>query len=332
MILLGIFDFYHFDELTVSTQTDWFAVFITAMFSGGVAWLAAFLQNKYVLWNQYNADVQKKKVKMSMLKGESEEIKKQIKTHIDFLLKSARKMRYDRPYDLTFQSLDLSAFESVLSLNPIDMYELTLFTRNAPDSRLFMEFYSSVKSFKNNYNQQIDIYFKKVEEYNRIITKLHHELLSFSVPIQKVLFSDHIRLLIKKLNESNRQNQRKIIEDNPYLLLVNSVDKIYHRFNTSEEPEYKKTEVFCQELIAEIRSKSDINIFDVEAVQGIVTAIGSVRVLKGFYASMREIYRGYIHSYQKNAEKIDNWTKIDVENSKNPSFLEFVFSKNIDYQ
>lgn len=329
---IGLFDFYQLDELTVASETDWLAVFVTAMFSGAVAWLAAFFQNKYVLWNQYKSDLQKNAIKLSMLKGEAADAKGIINTHINFLLTSVRNMRYDKPFTLGFQSLNLTAFESILTLSSIDMYELALFTRTEPESRIFMDFYSSVKSFKNNYNQQVDVYFKKIDEYNRIVSRIHNDLMSFSIPVQEVLFADETRILMKRINSSSPEVARKIIEDHPYILLINSVDKILHRFNQSKDAQYKKTELYCHSLLKEIRAKPDINIFDVKTVQGISNAVANIESLKKFHYKMRETYRGYIASHQQNLKKIEKWTVTDFKFSKKRSFLEFIFRNKVDYQ
>jgi|SRR5690606_11818126 len=332
MFLLGIFDFYHLDELTVSSETDWWAVFVTAILSGGVAWIAAFIQNKYVLWNQYKSVLEKNAIKLSMLKGEAYEATKVIKTHIQFLLESARKMRYDRPFDLAFQSLNLSSFESILSLNSIDIYELSLFSGTNPKSRIFMDFFSSVKSFKNNYNQQVDIYFKKIEERNSIVSRIHNDLMEFSIPIQEAIFSEDTRRLMKKINESDPATKRQIIADYPYILLINAADKILHQFNESRDAEYKKTELYCSRLLKLIRANVDISIFEVKTVQAISNTIGNIKSLKRFYSTFRETYRGYIKSHQQNLKKLEEWSEVNHKTPKKVCFLRFLFSNKSDHQ
>lgn len=89
MILVGIFDFYHFDELTVVSSTDWLAIIVTSILSAVVAVLTVYLTYRFQSISSIREDIETRyNIRLGLV-----ELNKQINRSLFFNIRSIKRCR-----------------------------------------------------------------------------------------------------------------------------------------------------------------------------------------------------------------------------------------------
>lgn len=305
MIFLGIFDFYHIENYG-GTSFDLLGIILTAIFSGIVAWFAAWLQYTYSKYQSKIQELSTYKNTFEIIEKNSIKITKTMEEHIKYLKNSFYKNGLHKFFDIPQLAINETAFKYILQNDYSSIFKsLKDLQIEEVESEKFINGYSSIESFLQNVNDIQTFYNQKLLEYNNIVNKAETKLYVVANELNKLIYSKRHLELVDQISKTDITLKALFRKTNPDFEIYQELDKIAAKYNNS-----KKRFIDTLNWLNEIRlfcNKNSIRLNVIDLAQSVLNARSSYENLKNFYKSFNRTYKSY-HSvnkaYLKNAKQI----------------------------
>lgn len=323
MKLLGIFDFYHLDELTVSTDTDWLAVVAAAIFSGIVSWGTVLLTLRIQKINKLKENAAtagdsrstvieiNHRINVAMCKF----IKSIKKTKRHFVFGSSKASSIHSFNTIDFKYIDELSFENLFRYT--DDVGLS-----KEEKRLMMDYKKAIASVRMDL-ESFAVNFKQICDDIMAIRKETDIFITSNVQcIQAFIFRHQGKSV--PLNNSEVFFGVKVVKDplaSAKFRLIREIDNeiiSYQRevrIRNIREVQYR----FYKNLLSIARRYQAYNFLDVNMVQGFQTAISMIDTEKNRYYVGSEYIKSLIRGMNKSREIISKFSRVLLQkHRKNP--------------
>lgn len=329
MVLLALFEFFNIQNYTVDSGSKWGEIIITAFFSGGVAWFAAYMQNKYVEFNKYNDDYRENLYVKDTLTAESSEISRNLKLFYSQELRSSRKIKYGSVLNTSYNEIVMSSFDLISTFNYKKIKELSDLQVDSSTKNVIKKYYDSIVSFKKDYDKLITLYLTKVDEWNKVAYGNYNDIQYVIVPVQKIIFSQEEESIIRYLSSLNVQELNIYLENNTvqrFKIELRDIFVIYQNDIESGFPYYKSIEKMFKKLLIVVRKYQGIELLNIETVQSISNALAGFESIKVFFEGYRNVKRTHLQLINSYVINVSKFQESNIIIPKKMTFFKFIFS------
>lgn len=326
MEFLSFFNYYNVDELVVSSQTDWVAVFVTAFLSGIVAWGAAWFQIQSAQFLKYKSDISDAVLTFEIISRNYDKILKGMTEHNQYLQRSFSHNGLHKWFSVPDQAMNESPFQYLIhnDYKLIHKYlkDLKIDNENVD---LYVLGYSSVESFLQNYKDIRTFYHMKFEEFNKVTTKLEIKLLEVVKELNELLYGKHFRDLRTDFNSLDIPSRALFRKKNPAFGIYCKLDEIASKYNST-----KKRFIDTLFFLSELRKFANDNANSLQLIglaQNVLNALSALQGLTSFFRTFNRSYRSYYKVNKEYVQRFSDLPKITDNNVKEISFVKFIFNK-----
>jgi len=314
MTLIGIFDFYHFDELTVISSTDWFAVVATAILSGIVSWGTVLLTLSMQKVNKLKENAVGSADSRATVIGINHRVNVAMCTFVRSLKKTRRHFVFGSKKAASIHVFNTIDFKYIDELSFENLFRYTNdIGLNKEEKRLMMDYKKAIasvrmdmESFAVNFKGICDDIMAIQKETDNFITSNAQSIQAFifkyqGLPVQlypSAVF-DGVKVIKNPIISANLKLFREI--DNEILRYQQEV-----RIKSLRVVQYR----FYKNLLAIARRYQKYNFLSTDLVQGFQTAISMIDTEKNRYFRGSEYIQSIIRGLNKNREIISKFSRV----------------------
>lgn len=300
---MAIFSFYNIDEWTATSGTDWIGIIFTALLSGLVAWIAAYIQIALAAKQQKFTDQKNAFDLISILVKNLKRGGKAIDAHLGYLEKSVADINTDKPFTIPDNTINISALRSIEKLDYTTMYR-SIKLSNPSDEDLILTAHSSVEGFLENYVELRKFHSEKFLEYNSLINRLNSANNEVAILVQKLIFSTEFYKYKNELEKQPTIDKNVFRKKHLTFHAIYSIELETAKYQNKESTEFSVIDAYMSNLWNIVKD-SETYFPSVELAQAILKSRIELKTMEVFFSTFVETYRSHFEVNKKHKENID---------------------------